>query len=73
MVDEFPKKIKLLRFRITYFMPRICAAARDIQTIQPILYFYVSGQSGTFWAVLKLNENSNLNRLTHMQFNLWGV
>ena len=39
MVDEFPKKNKLLRFRFTYFMPCICAAIRDIQTIQmkPIL------------------------------------
>ena len=38
------------------------------------LYFYVSGQSGSFWAVLKLllTSNRKFNRLTHIQFNVLG-
>ena len=38
------------------------------------LYFYVSGQSGLFCAVLKLllTSNRKFNRLTHIQFNVLG-
>ena len=39
------------------------------------LYFYVSGPSRLFWAVLKLPYNSNMKSkqaITHMQFNVWG-
>ena len=34
----------------------------------------MSGQSGPIWAVLKLFEIQilNLNRLTHIQFHIWG-
>ena len=47
---------------------------RVLQTIQMNLYFYVSGQSGSFWAVLKLllTSNRKFNRLTHIQFNVLG-
>ena len=38
------------------------------------LYIYVSGQSRPFWSVLKLYKIQiwNLNRLTHIQFNVCG-
>ena len=37
------------------------------------LYVYVSGQSRPIWAVLFKTALWNLNRLIHIQFNVWGV
>ena len=38
------------------------------------LYFYVSGQSWSFWTVLKLLKNSNMKfKLANTyEFNVWG-